>query len=146
MRNLNSIKLELAELKKELKPKKHDNGYLNLKRMDYLIVSLENDKSQIDKLLEGLTDEEKARVAIEEWPECKSYNDAIANGNVGNAIKFVDSLPDYVRNKIIDDHYSDLKLRTYMDHNKTDDEFKSFFKETQEYKDVQKVKEHFNII
>lgn len=146
MRNLNAIKLELDELKKELGPKKHDDGYLNLKRLEYLMVSLENDRSQIDKLLEGLTDEEKARVAIEEWSECKAYINAMDNGNVENAIKIVDSLPDYVRDKIIESHYSNLKLITYMSQDKIDDEFKSYFNETKEYMDVQKVKEHFNII
>ena len=153
MRNLNAIKLELEELRKDIEPKKLDESYLRIKSIEYLLASGVDDRSAVDKILEGLTDEEKAKVAIWEWPECHEYSDAMKNNDVEKAIEIIKPLPDYVKDKIIDNHYGTLKLSMFMERNEkseypymTPDEFKTVFKETKEYMDVQKVKEYFNII
>ena len=153
MKNLNAIRIELEELRKEIEPKKLDKSDLRIKSIEYLLASGVDDRSAIDKILEGLTDKEKVEVAIGEWPECHEYSDAMINNDVEKAIEIIKPLHDYVKDKIIDSHYGTLKLSMFMERNEkseypymTPDEFKTVFKETKEYMDVQKVKEYFNII
>ncbi|MCZ3365392.1 MULTISPECIES: hypothetical protein [Methanobacterium] len=153
MKGLNALRLELEELKKNIEPEKLDESDLRIKSINYLFASATNDRPSIDKILEGLTDEEKAEVAIYEWPECDQYSDAMKNKDVKKAIEIIEPLPDYVQVKIIDNHYGTLKLSMFMERNEkseypyiTPNEFKTIFKETKEYMDVQKVKEHFDMV
>lgn len=147
MNSLNALRRELGELRKNIEPEKLDESDLRIKNINYLFASATNDKPSIDKIIEGLSDKEKAEVAIGEWQECDQYSTAMKNNDIEKAIEIIAPLPDYVRAKIIDSHYGTLKLSMFMEMNEkskypyiTPDEFKTVFKETKEYMDVQKVK------